>query len=328
MKQSDRGEVSRCNGRRSRGPVTAAGKEKSRMNAVTHGLFAKAIPGGRMPVFADRREFTTAVQRMAADLGVATSLGRSLVESLAMDMLRLRHVRAMELALLDPGTGTDFELEAALRDRDSASCRRSDEENELLLKAYAEAEAALAAGGRPGLDGDALRLMTADLWRAMNEARLSLERDRQTLRELDDDVAAGADAGGLAESRALLLQAIATGEQDLRDTDKSHYLVGRESDVAAMLSGRKRIAPALMQAWEELLVRRRKALEFGLQQVMSADARIGKFRRRHLLASVDCLDRLNRLAEYENGIRRSITRTLAMIRDVEGASKDVIEVTD
>jgi hypothetical protein len=295
------------------------------MNAVTHGLFVKAIPGGRMPVFADRREFTTAVQRMAADLGVATSLGRSLVETLAMDMLRLRHVRAMELALLDPGAGTDFELEAALRDRDSASCRRTDEENELLLRAYAEAESALAAGGRISVDGDALHLMTADLWQYMNEARLSLESDRQTLRELDDDVAAGADSGSSAESRALMLQAIATGEQDLRETDKGVYLVGREADVAAFLSGKRRIAPELRAAWLSLFTRRRKAMEYGQQQVMSADARIAKFRRRHILASVGKLDSLNRLGEYEDRIRRSISRTLIMIKDVEGGGS-VIEM--
>ena len=326
MKQSDHADVSRRNGRRSKGPVTAAGKEKSRMNAVTHGLFAKAMPGGRMPVFADRREFTTAVQHMAADLGVTTTLGRSLVETLAMDLLRLRHVRSMELAVLDPGQGSDRELEAAMRDRDSAGGRRCDEETEILLLAYAAMEAQLELGGRLEASPEALPLMAADLWRVMNEARQSLERHKAELRETDAEIAAGNT--GLAESRALTLEDIATDGQDMRETDREVFLVGRQDDIAAYLSGRKRIAPAQRAQWSELARRRRGAMEYSRQQVAAADLRIGCCRRRHLLAAVENLGKLNLLGEYEDRIRRSIAKTLALIRDTEGVGTPVIDVGD
>ncbi|MDD4060982.1 MAG: hypothetical protein PHW08_09840 [Kiritimatiellae bacterium] len=316
------------NGRKSRGPVTAAGKEKSKMNAVTHGLFIRAIPSGRMPVFADRREFIRAAQKMASDLGVVTTLGRSLVDTLAMDLLRLRHVRSMELAILDPGSGNDRELDAALRDRDSASCRRGDEENDTLLRAYSEAESRLGNGSCLYVTDEALPLMTADLWRTMNEARTVLERDRQHLRALEVKIAETppCEAAALRETRLLILEDITTGEQDLRDTDRDVFLVSSESDITAYLSGRKRIAPAQRQVWADLMGRRRRAMEYCRQQVMSADFRIDTCRRRHLLASVDKLDSLNRLGEYEDRIRRSISKTTAMIRDVECSSKGVIDI--
>lgn len=121
-----RAETSRRNGRKSKGPTTAAGKAKSSMNSLRHGLFCSVIPGGRMPVFADRKELFLASQKMATEFGVTTVLGRTLVEALVVDLFRLRHVRAMELAILDPGIGNDRDMEAVLQERDFASCRRSD----------------------------------------------------------------------------------------------------------------------------------------------------------------------------------------------------------
>lgn len=306
--------------------MSVAGKEKSKMNAVTHGLFVKAMPGGRLPVFGDRREFTSAVQRMSDDLGVTTAMGRSLVETLAMDMLRLRHVRSMELAVLDPGQGSDRELEAALRDRDSASGRRCDEDTEVLLRAYANAEAQLEGGGRLEVAPEALPLMTADLWRVMNEARQSLDRHKTELREIDAEIAAGNP--DLAESRALTMEDIATDEQDMRETDRELFLVNRQDDVAAYLSGRRRIAPAQRALWSALAQRRRRAMEYSQQQVATADLRIGYCRRKHLLAAVENLDKLNLLGEYEDRIRRSIAKTLALIRDTEGGGKSVIDIGD
>jgi hypothetical protein len=321
-------ETSRRNGRRGKGPVTLAGKAKSSQNAVRHGLFASVIPGGRLPVFADRRELVQASMRMAQEFGVTTVLGRTLVESLAMDMLRLRHVRCMELAILDPGTGNDRDIDAALFDRDSASGRRSDEENDMLMRSYAEAESCLSGGRQLNIRDEALPLMTADLWRVMNEARRTLEYDREHLRELDEEIAVGeGDTSRLQASRAMALESVATDEEDMRATDREVFLVSCEADIASLLSGGRRIAPEQRQRWTELMGRRRKSMERMQQQVAIADSRLASYRRRHLLASVDKLDTLNRLSEYENHIRRSISKTLAMIREVESV-RGVIDVPE
>jgi hypothetical protein len=280
-----------------------------------------------MPVFADRRELILASMRMIQEFGVTTILGRTLVESLAMDMLRLRHVRSMEIAILDPGVGNDRDIEALLQERDSSSGHKSDAENDLLMQAYTEAESCLISGRQLGVPKEVLAPMVADLWRAMNEARESLARNQERLRDLDAETAEAENniSPRVLESRAMTLEDIATDQEDMRANDKEHFFVESESDVAAFLSGRKRISMGQLQRWTELMRHRRNCMEYRQQQVLSADSRLAMHRRRHLLASVDKLDTLNRLCEYESHIRRSISKTLTMIREVESV-KGVIDV--
>jgi len=49
--------ANRANGRKSKGPVTKAGKEKTRKNALKHGLFTKALPEEEHPFLVDREEY-------------------------------------------------------------------------------------------------------------------------------------------------------------------------------------------------------------------------------------------------------------------------------
>ena len=281
-----------------------------------------------MPVFADRREFIQLVDQILKDYGVVTALGRTLVESLAMDMLRLRHIRAMEIAVLDPGIGGDREMENAIRDRDRAGSYRSDEENDLLLQAYALAEAQLADGGQLDVPEAALPVMAGDLWKVMNEARSNLERERRDLSDLDLEIASASpeDAAHMQGTRAVLLESVAAYENDMKVTDREVFLVGREPDIAAFLTGRKRIAPAQRAVWAGLMSMRLKALEYSAQEVRNADARIHVYRRRHLLTAVEKLDSLNRLGEYEERVRRSVSKTVALIKEVEGLA--VIDITE
>jgi hypothetical protein len=324
-----RAETSRRNGRKSKGPVTLAGKAKSGQNALQHGLFASVLPGGRMPVFADRKELILASMQLVQEFGVTTMMGRTLTESLAMDMLRLRHVRSMEIAILDPGIGNDSAIEAVLQERDSSSSYRSDADNDLLMQAYTEAESHLINGRQLSVPKEVLVPMVADLWRVMNEARTSLERNQERLRDLDAEIAEAENniTPQMLESRTMTLEDIATDQEDMRANDKELFLVESEADIAAFLSGRKRISLGQQQRWTELMRHRRHCTEYRQQQVMSADSRLATHRRRHLLAAVDRLDTLQKLSEYENNIRRSISKTLTMIREVESI-KGVIDVPE
>lgn len=76
--------------------------------------------------------------------------------------------------------------------------------------------------------------------------------------------------------------------------------------------------------WLGLLDRQRGALERDQEQVRNADSRIHFHRRRHMLAAVKRVDDLNRLGEYEDRVRRSIAKTVVLIKEVEaGAVIDV-----
>jgi len=314
--------TSRQNGRRSRGPVTLVGKDRSRLNAVTHGLFARVIPAGQLPVFADRREYAPLVTKMQSEFGASTSMGRALVESLVLDLLRLRQVRAMEIAIFDPGLDSDRDLEQAIRNRERASHYRPDEDNDALLQAYGSGMSQLRNGSRLQVHDEIVPIMVADLWRAMNLDRDLLAGERESLGQLESDMtrADPAELPNLQELRAQSLEMITRYEQYMKTMDREVFLIEKESDVAAIVSGRRRVPPAMRDRWVELLDRQRSVLEQDMAQVRNADAGIHRFRRRHMLSAVGRVDELNRLAEYEDKIRRSMAKTVTLLKEVEGAA--------
>ena len=74
-------ETSRLNGRKGKGPVTVAGKQRSSQNAVTHGLFAR-LPRQQLPIFCDRTEYDRVVNAVLAEFGCRTTMGAVLVQGL------------------------------------------------------------------------------------------------------------------------------------------------------------------------------------------------------------------------------------------------------
>src|SRR5258708_34365850 len=68
LTREQRAEVSRTNGRKSKGPVTDGGKKKVSMNAITHGLRAKALslPGEDPAVAGARADPRLAYYRPAS----------------------------------------------------------------------------------------------------------------------------------------------------------------------------------------------------------------------------------------------------------------------
>jgi hypothetical protein len=94
-------EANRSNARKSTGPVTEEGKQRSRCNAVRHGLTAETVIGG-LEDAEDYREFEAAV---IADYDAQSAVERELVLRLASLLWRLRRATMMETGL--------FEIEAS-----------------------------------------------------------------------------------------------------------------------------------------------------------------------------------------------------------------------
>jgi len=89
--------ANRANGALSRGPVTAAGKQRSAMNAITHGLLARAVVlGGE-----DSSAFQALVSEFCAAIQPANTLERTLVEELAASTWRQRRCWALETRAID-----------------------------------------------------------------------------------------------------------------------------------------------------------------------------------------------------------------------------------
>jgi hypothetical protein len=93
-------QANRRNAAKSTGPVTPEGKERSRCNAVRHGLTAETVIGA-LEDAEDYRAFEAAI---IADYDVQSAVERELVLRLASALWRLRRATVMETGL--------FEIEA------------------------------------------------------------------------------------------------------------------------------------------------------------------------------------------------------------------------
>src|ERR1700731_4472514 len=89
-------EANRRNALRSTGPTTDAGKRRSRVNAVRHGLTAETVVGS----LEDAEDYKAFEATIIADYSAETAVARELVLRLASLLWRLRRATAIETDLL------------------------------------------------------------------------------------------------------------------------------------------------------------------------------------------------------------------------------------
>src|SRR5229473_3119014 len=90
-------EANRRNALNSTGPITAEGKQRSRCNAVRHGLTAETVIGA-LEDAQDYRAFEAAI---TADYDAQSTVERELVLRLASLLWRLRRATSMETGLFE-----------------------------------------------------------------------------------------------------------------------------------------------------------------------------------------------------------------------------------
>jgi hypothetical protein len=89
-------DANRGNGRKSTGPITEEGKQRSRRNAVRHGLTAETV----IEVLEDPKDYKAFELSVTADFDAQTAVERELVLRLASLLWRLRRATAIETGLL------------------------------------------------------------------------------------------------------------------------------------------------------------------------------------------------------------------------------------
>ncbi len=101
--------ANRSNALRSTGPRTEAGKRRSRLNAVRHGLTAETV----IPNLEDAEDYKAFEATVIADYCAETAVARELVLRLASLLWRLRRATAIEAQLFaaeaDPSLGRNIE---------------------------------------------------------------------------------------------------------------------------------------------------------------------------------------------------------------------------
>jgi hypothetical protein len=94
-------EANRRNARKSTGPATEAGKDRSRRNAVRHGLTAETV----IVPCEDEEDYSLFEAAVTADFNPETAVERELVLRLASLLWRLRRAGAIETGLFKTATG-------------------------------------------------------------------------------------------------------------------------------------------------------------------------------------------------------------------------------
>jgi hypothetical protein len=92
---NDRGEIARRNGARSKGPLSAASRARSALNAIRHGLRAKSVV---LPGLETAAEWEDHVAAVAGSLRPTSYLEEQLVERIALNLWRLRRAARAEHA--------------------------------------------------------------------------------------------------------------------------------------------------------------------------------------------------------------------------------------
>jgi len=319
-------ETSRRNGSRSQGPITLAGKQKASRNAVRLGIFCKTIPEYRYPLYYSQEDVSTLAADIGTQLGCRSTFSRSLAESMAIDVLRLRHIRALEHALLDPDIERDHELERALRQKRGECVSKSEADRTVLLDAATKVRDSLAAGTPISLAICELDILVGELWTTMNGPRRNLEKARRELASIDGRIKAASteEAEGLQVDRGLIEEDLHAAEAQIRTRDLQYYGIETEDDILAVLTNAKPVPPDLRAVWVNLMADLAYDQTVKLKQMQDGRLRIESLRRDQLLQSLNGLDRLTQLADYAARIQKHMERTLAMLRDVEGLS--VIDV--
>ena len=90
-------QANRRNAAKSTGPITQEGKERSRCNAVRHGLTAETVIGA----LEDAEDYKAFEAAIIADYDAQSAVERELVLRLASALWRLRRATAMETGLFE-----------------------------------------------------------------------------------------------------------------------------------------------------------------------------------------------------------------------------------
>ena len=97
-------ETNRRNARKSTGPITEEGKQRSRCNAVRHGLTAQTVIGA----LEDAEDYNAFQAAVAASFDAETAVERELVLRLASLLWRLRRATAIDTGFLETPSEPDI----------------------------------------------------------------------------------------------------------------------------------------------------------------------------------------------------------------------------
>jgi hypothetical protein len=139
-------EANRRNALKSTGPTTPEGKERSRCNAVRHGLTAETV----IAALEDAEDYQAFEAAVIADYDAESAVERELVLRLASVLWRLRRATGIETALFESVAAETEKLENDSPRLTLVGGVNLPEQNQSALRAARQSDA--AAANEPGLN--------------------------------------------------------------------------------------------------------------------------------------------------------------------------------
>jgi hypothetical protein len=143
-------EANRRNALKSTGPTSPEGKERSRCNAVRHGLTAETV----IAALEDAEDYQAFEAAVIADYDVESAVERELVLRLASVLWRLRRATGIETALFESVNAELGKLENGSPRLTLVGGVNLPEQNQLGVRAARQSDAAAANEPSPNLKKD------------------------------------------------------------------------------------------------------------------------------------------------------------------------------
>jgi hypothetical protein len=135
-------EANRCNALKSTGPTTPEGKERSRGNAVRHGLTAETV----IAALEDPEDYQAFEAAVIADYEAESAVERELVLRLASVLWRLRRATGIETSLFESVTAEPGKVEHGSSRSPLVEAADHSDRNQLHLVAARQSDAAAGNG--------------------------------------------------------------------------------------------------------------------------------------------------------------------------------------
>jgi hypothetical protein len=143
-------EANRRNALKSTGPTTPEGKERSRCNAMRHGLTSETV----IAALEDAEDYQAFEATVIADYDAESAVERELVLRLASVLWRLRRATSIETALFESVTAETEKLENGSPRLTLIGVVNLPEQNQSGLRAARQSDAAAANESSPNLKKD------------------------------------------------------------------------------------------------------------------------------------------------------------------------------
>ena len=190
-------EANRRNALKSTGPTTPEGKQRSRCNAVRHGLTAETV----IAALEDSEDYEAFEAAVISDYDAESAVERELVLRLASVLWRLRRATGIETALFESATEDPRKHERRLSCENLGGAADLAERNRPLLRAVQESDApeenTLSSNAKKDIADCFLRLADLPtsaldrlsryehmLWRQARQIVFTLKSSRRRKREL------------------------------------------------------------------------------------------------------------------------------------------------